>query len=422
MLDTLMDSLRAEKTRQALAERWEAIHTAASNQYENWRDEGYDWSLDDAFDAVIEDEVRPLRPPSVVSILRDRLMPHAGTPNTITLGELSSEFLALLSRDVPWKWPDFAGAFDAFLSRIRHLICHRETSPFPIARVPGFQHSKLDQIKLLIQAIPPVWTGNAVQIELCGTWPQEAPEVGPAAVNDSSALVWLIHAKASGELSPLACDTVGADLRRLLPSLIRSTHAIVPESAHPILECDGLPRAEDLPESLPLVREWLDRYFRIPASKDTIGRRIQNAIAFLCESDTQANHAVGLALAVTAIEALVGQNGPETALRVSQRVATLLEPAPENRQKAVKFVAKLYNDRSRVLHGAIIDAPERRRAEGRLLASGVLLALTAYLGLWERGGLGIRTPDDLLAHLDDSLFASGSIAVPEYPQVWILWR
>jgi len=123
------------------------------------------------------------------------------------------------------------------------------------------------------------------------------------------------------------------------------------------------------------------------SNKDTFERRIANAARLLVEADHQSNHAIGLALCITAIDALLGKSGAESSIRLADAVAGLLEPEVVARRRATEYFLALYNLRSRVLHGESLKETDDLRKEARLVAIHVLYSVWSHLQFFEKFSL-----------------------------------
>jgi len=160
-----------------------------------------------------------------------------------------------------------------------------------------------------------------------------------------------------GEISTLACSRLKAEMIRILPSAIRSADLLqttafgeykVVEPTIPVIyerEIKGLPWIEGklIENGKILITQYLDAYYIEPTKKDSIERRIRNAVDLLVESDNQPNDAIAIALSMTAIEALLGEKGEGIATKLADNVAVLLEPDTSQRNNATEFVKDLYN-------------------------------------------------------------------------------
>jgi hypothetical protein len=226
-------------------------------------------------------------------------------------------------------------------------------------------------------------------------------------------------------------------MSRILPTAIRSTDLLTAEGfsskykSDPTLpaivlerEIDGFPWIEDrlIESGKVLIRNYLDAYYSEPTKKDSIQRRIHNAVCLLIESDNQPNNAVGLALSMTAVEALLGEKGEGIAAKLADNVAALLEPDLTQRHNATKFVTDLYNNvRSPALHGELVETESGARVNTRHLAAAVLSGMIS-LRIQSRSGLEPETPQELLQELRKSRFSQGQpLGVEEY-NIRGLWR
>lgn len=156
-----------------------------------------------------------------------------------------------------------------------------------------------------------------------------------------------------------------------------------------------------------VFEQYLNAYFIEPTRKDTFEKRIHNAVHLLIESDLQMNNAIAISLSIAAIEALIGEKGESINEKLSTHVATLLEPDLEFRAKAKKFVKKLYNQRSRVLHGSELKSEDLCKKQARHLAAGVLSSILLRRDLKKRFGEKAETPQDLLVDLSNSQYKGG---------------
>ena len=124
---------------------------------------------------------------------------------------------------------------------------------------------------------------------------------------------------------------------------------------------------------------------------------------------------------MTAIEALLGKNRDSIAKTISENASTLLEPDLDHRRKAENFVRKLYDTRSRVLHGDEVGGTLFTRRDARLLASAALFAITRKRDTRRRDGEPTKL-EHLFEELSEQKYKSGLIeGVCELP-VRHLWK
>lgn len=240
-----------------------------------------------------------------------------------------------------------------------------------------------------------------------------------------------LHAHVIGRISQQARSNLTSELTRVLPSVIRSMTVVqkaptwASEDAF-LIECKcRLPviSLAILVKNIHFLRHCLDAYFSRPCKKDSMDRRIRNAVSLLVESDTQTNDAVGFALSVAAIEALLGERGEGLTERLSGNLAVLLEPDLGMRTRATAFFKGLYDRRSAALHGRELDDMSEHRHNGRRVAAGVLYGVVNRQGFLRRlGDDGPETPEGLLRDLRNCHWSAGPpMGIPELP-ITELWR
>jgi hypothetical protein len=123
---------------------------------------------------------------------------------------------------------------------------------------------------------------------------------------------------------------------------------------------------------------------RPETAKDELLDRLRNAIVLISQADEIALEPIALSLTFAAIEALVCEEGEVPVNKqVKRHVATLLvqDPAKRKGKKGTEAVIdKLYDIRSKVLHGSKIHWPEVEELNeaGRSVASGVILAVAYW--------------------------------------------
>ena len=105
-----------------------------------------------------------------------------------------------------------------------------------------------------------------------------------------------------------------------------------------------------------LLRECLIALFaNVATKKDSMQRRVKNAVRLLVEAKRQSDNAIGLALSVSAIEAMLCRRSENVAAMFAENMAVLLEPDPGYRAAAERWCKELYDKRSGVLHGTNIE-------------------------------------------------------------------
>jgi hypothetical protein len=173
-------------------------------------------------------------------------------------------------------------------------------------------------------------------------------------------------------------------MRSVVPRLFRQEIANAPLA-------DGTSDVYDTSAVGPIVRarlqQCLSMYFGAESKKMTFqGRRVRNAVQLLVESDRQAHNAIGLALSFAAIESLLGEKTQGIGEDIAVKTATLLFPDAEHRRGAINTVKKMYDIRSRSLHGEHLTVEAKTRERVRTLAGTVLRAVLDWLEFSARFG------------------------------------
>ena len=457
--DEIIQILKGDRTRNRLLNTLEealreagAWHTRDPDNYPDWPPEEETWQ--DAWDFWFCNE-KGWRD---IAEIMNEVFSELEVPHVITSDEIANlcfqlygiEDGGLLGRDT------LDALYWGFLATLENeVLWWRRTALFPIARTPKDSHHPAREAGF--------WEGVAIGIQVMqqesgqqgdgGTkrtessraeageprplWERNGIRVVPVgwgvASDGHDGHIW--YAQIRGRISPEALRNMEQEMRHLVPCAIRSIAILhelgsaEPEPLDALTEIPfkreeedargcawATPRSALLPTvstSLLLarrdfIRTCLDAYYtRAGGKKDTFDRRIRNAVILLAESDQQRNEAVDLALSVAAMEALLGQRGPELALRLATNVATLLEPDLNVRGQAREFVQNLYDLRSRALHGDQVQGEAQVRSNARALAAAVLVAVVSRRDFLSRGGFDAESPADLLRELEQGHFREG---------------
>jgi hypothetical protein len=385
-------------------------------------------------------------------------------PHRLTLDELVTAFFDFAQPDErhieefeEFNPEDCNNLYMLFVYYVKnHILSYRHSDPSPICAitrddvseryirgmVAGYQiamsevEGKTFESKNLDEEVvedeKPLWDKNGISLRLLrGT---EVIDATPAGKK-----LYHILALIEGNISVSACRNLQTEMGRILTTAIRSADLlqttgfgngkIIGNIGHGafltfLREIEGLPWGEEglLENANPLIRQYLDAFYSEPTKKDSFDRRIRNAVCLLIELDNQSNNAVGLALSITAIEALIGEKGPEVTVKLADNVAALLEPDTSQRYNATEFVKDLYDTRSRALHGELVETESKARIDARHLAATVLSGVISRRDFLRRSGYEPETPQDLLKDLRESRFTTGQpMGVPEF-NVRELWR
>lgn len=383
-------------------------------------------------------------------------------PYRLTLDELASAFfdLAKPNEDYFREFEQFSSdecnsLYVVFVNYVmNHILSHRYSAPFPICRVTNKEEGEwlLEGVALGYQLAMSHTQGKELQprdldVKSSGeettVWDKNGVGVrllrGADVIKETPGgkKLYYLLAVIEGKMSTLACSMLQNEMSRILPTAIRSTDLLqaegfggeykVIEPTIPLLyerEIGGLPwGGEKLIESAkPMIRQYLDAYYSDSrGKKDSLNRRIRNAVCLLIESDNQPNNAVGLALSITAMEALLGEKVYGITKILSERVGALLEPDRSQRNNTTIFLKKLYGARSDALHGRSVEKNTEARTYARHVAAAVLSSVISRRDFRRRADYELETPQELLQDLDRS-FASGEATGIEEYNVRGLWK
>jgi len=351
-------------------------------------------------------------------------------PSRLTLGELVEGFLDLARPDEK-HYTEFEGfssddcnnLYAIFVNYVKnHILSYRHSNPFPICAIT---ENEVEE--------ETVWGKNGITLRLVrGSGLIDERPMGKK--------LYYVLAIIEGNISTLACRDLQSEMGRILVTGIRSADLLQTERwgeykviaqiepQTPLLyerEIVGIPWGEEklIENGKPLIRQYLDAYYSdFSGKKDSIDRRIRNAVCLLIESDNQSNDSVGLALSIAAIEALLGEKGGEISTKLADNVAVLLEPDARQRYNATEFVKGLYDARSDALHGRTVEKETKLRTNARHLAAAVLSGIISRRDFIRRADFEPETPQELLQGLRKTRFDPGQpVGVEEY-NVRQLWK
>jgi hypothetical protein len=325
--------------------------------------------------------------------------------------------------------------YNVFLSYVEnHLLTYRQSSPFAICRIKskdtsfidGFligrledenkrKESILSELNKEDEKARPLWMKNGISVILEPRFVEKGKyqtEEGNIFREDE----YVFNAIIKGEISSASLQKLYGQISRALPSIIQSFVLLSPFKGEPFTNFNAIPFIDEnfFDKNGALIKNCLDLFFTEPAKKDSMERRIRNAIHLLVESDNQTVDAIGLALSMAAIEALLGQKEDGLSEKLGRRISTLLEPESSKRNNVEIFFKPLYSLRSDALHGTKIDAESQARKNTRHLAAAVLIAVLNRRDFLMRSGYESETPDALLKELYDKTREAGQpMGVPE---------
>ncbi len=436
MPDEIIELLKNKKLRKKVVETIESVYHYAGTLYDNptedmeeavdlweeawWRAEvfGHAERIEQAFEKYVFDKMPR---PYVVTI--EELLEHLfSLANPGKTGYMEGDHV------------DFNDVYAIFINSVNnHILLHRSSAPFPICIVHtgeeffrGFEFAirmiKGSEFASKIMEggssdrLETLWCKSGISLEVVG----ESYHSGRYCGTMSQ-----LCACFEGDMSNLVCERLREELSRILPSVIRSISLITQKDISKIKRASikGIPLSDEqwISDKRYLIKRCLDAYYSKPMKKDSIERRIRNAVHLLIESDAQSNDAVGLALSVAAIDALLGEKGKDMVEKLSTNVAVLLEPDLEKRGNAKNFVRDIYDLRSRALHGEKIETESYSRIKARHLAAGVLAGIVSHRDFLSRAGYDPERPNELLKDLRESQFTPGQPIGVEESNVGELW-
>lgn len=359
-------------------------------------------------------------------------------PYRVTLAEISGAF-SVLSYIDPREFGegfdpddfDFDALYTVFVNHVdKYLLQRRISVPFPVCTIPSDEK----EAKAFARG---AWMGMQKTLQIYD--PDQASQIQDDFEDENrekDLILWEkngirlrwtdYEGRVEGRISESVLEQIATQMRVLMPSVIWHISLLEPsdDEKHIHRWHMGLPEVDGkILKQKSQIRRFIDAYYSEPTKKDTFNHRIRNAVQLLVESDNQSTNAVGLALSVTAIDALLGENTTEMTEKLAENVAVLMEPELDGRSNAKEFVKKMYNNRSRILHGDEIDSENNIRSDARLLAAGVLMAVVSYTDFFARSGLNPKTPQELLKELRDLLFKKGQpVGVNDFSNVRKLWN
>jgi hypothetical protein len=451
MADSVLDLLSNSRLCAAISDALKEVYSYAGTLYDNPQDDMVGIAHADLWHEAWW-RARVFADGPIEPAFREHLFDKMLRPRRVTPPEISDTFWGMAA-PLQHRSPDYdsayaAGVYAAFLNFVSNcLLSGKDSPPFIVGRIPPsngnsytdhpnwisctpgeipddpsqwVDESDFDAERLLEEES--VWHTDGVCIRLVGN----SPCTDMARWNDEFAY---LNMAVRGSMSHQAMEDLTTELVRTMPSIIRS---VVATRQMPMLSISTVlvPCQRRLPvvttallgKNIHFVRRCLDAFFSRPTKKDSLDRRIHNAVSLLVESDTQLNDAVGLALSIAAVEALLGEKGREIDERLSGSLAVLLEPDPGMRAQARKFFKRLYGFRSDALHGQQLDSESHCRDDARCVAAAVLQSVVSREDFLRRSGFQPEQPNELLRSLEDLHWSTGQPMGVSVLPITGLWR
>jgi hypothetical protein len=337
------------------------------------------------------------------------------------LDELLIQYLGFVDAPGSPHWENLTQVYQHFLFHVEHnLISFHVSEPVLLCRV---MLSKIDGAALVDELTQDpwglFWDSDYLQIKI-----QRRTSIRETDLTYHDNEEWVpLHIQLQGVVSPNVLDTWWVEGNiAALRSIVRSAAA---SCGGLVCESDGCPVVSSVSilDKLAFIQSCTSWVFDTPPTDDTYHQRVTNAIRLLTESDAQSNNAVGLALCMAALEALIGIRGRGLTGRLAQGVGILLEPDKSSRDLAEDYLRKLYEIRCCVLHGQRIEDELTGRKDARVLAAGLHYAVWLRLKYLREKGESPTTPQDLMRGLKRAEWA-GELPdfVPDLPRVRELWE
>jgi len=324
---------------------------------------------------------------------RVHILPHLPRPLVVTRGDIMRAAEAILLTEPT----DASLAYDRFVECLSSAASlHHSSRPIRVATgYFAYGTERPESIQLA--------TNNAFAVRVAGHIPlySEYPPEAELGLPARRAAFFIFEGQSTANAHRVFC--------RQVPHVLR----------YAIRSADYLRRLDANPPALPAdmyFAQHCEAYFTIPGNTDTIGRRLRNALHLGVQSEHQRHHAIGIALSVAVIESLVCVGGDNLATVFSHHTAALLEPDPNYRNEAVSFCRQLYNIRSRVLHGSMLEHDFIFRRHARTLAGAVIRAALERRDFVRRLGGATETPHDFTGELREGQWRQGQLmGVTESP-------
>jgi hypothetical protein len=324
---------------------------------------------------------------------------------------------------------EFERVYELYLNRIEHrVLASRRSALLPACRTHldvQIMAANLGLNPLLLETIAHFGELKLSIVEIRRSERQGGLEASDFHAEHPTSVVLV---EIEGHMSSRALERLLVELVPLIRSQFKSA-ALLESSRCDDDFGDGLQlpvlHAEDFQKYLNFVFSGIEMAALNKSSKDPFDRRIANAVSALAESDAQRSDSIGLALCVTAIDALLGRKGAEGTKQLADFVAGFLEPTVELRRKAARYVERLYDQRSRVLHGERLNiADAKLRSQARQLAATLLYAVWTHRDCRKKIGEKPETEDQLFKHLRENFVKPGlpDGVPPDELVVTELWR
>ena len=336
--------------------------------------------------------------------------------------------------------PDFDSAYEHFCKSLALSADRRwRSDPLTLTPVGRFETLQYPNTQ-------PLWTSadGRYAVEILGSLPSELrgfSETGLGGGSQHCRVVVAAFGTCTERFFAQFCDKVVFCLSSLLASAMELNFEwffVGRQQPSVVSDCDRrlqdgyrlvtLTMSPDDDKQMPcptllILRDSLSAIFSdVLPKKDSMDRRIKNAVRLLVEAKRQNDNAIGLALSVAAIESLLCKKGDNVAQMFAETMAKLLEPLPEHRTAAEGWCKKLYDRRSSILHGSDLTWTTTDVANAEKAGTAVLKAMLERRAASRRVGGESEKPDELLKEIKDGKYRAGQPVFVEETPLSRLWR
>jgi hypothetical protein len=347
---------------------------------------------------------------AIRAIFRKRVMPRLACPHLVTEDDVCDAFIATVRTEMAGfdtAYALFVGRVVAQIERVAleyHLtFCLHED--FTLGAYERQDESEAESEDMPpqpsihvdyqaererladIEDLEPLWSRNGVGLKL---------DLDMSSRQAEGSRLRRLSLRVQGAMTGRALEEFGeslADCAEVVAACIDP----VPETLDPT----ALSIADIIAQ-----REVIGELFDcVVLSSDQLATRIKTAIWLLAEAAEQDNSAISLALAVTALESLLGGRKDNIAKSLAENVAILLEARLEHRRAAEKFVEELYSHRSRVLHGDDLGSRDEAYRRARFLALRVIYNIVNWRILLRKSLDQVLSHEDLLRKLKEQKYS-----------------
>lgn len=357
------------------------------------------------------------------SVWHEQIAPELRLPAALTIRDFSTAVATMFFSTAT----DPQLTYDSFANFLASAVTvHRRSRPISVVIGQFIADPNLQEL---------MWRSETdFKVTLLGGLPIQDEHFGGEAQNSSFTVTspYAIYVRIEGRCSSNAFRRFRREIFQVMRCVFRSlslvktfnhfVRSVIPWQDkvrlgdHSNTLGDGPINSDDL-----CVAPLLNAYFSNPTKRDSFDRRIRNSLHLLVQSDQQRHTAIGIALSVAAIESLVCRKAGDIANMFAENTAVILEPDPTFRAAAVEFVKDLYDARSRVLHGDLLEHEATMRRNARALAAAVLQAILERRAFQRRAGVQSETPDDLINELRRGKWVPGQLTGVSESPVRTLW-